>query len=422
MPNGNPFYVDPTGGIDVGSRLAGLGQSLAGYGQIREQREREQAQQAEQQQLQDRMRSGQEAIRGAMGNPSEMAKVMIDYPELQKVAESAFGFTNEATKPIVNQVYSQVLSDPDNAQQYLTQGIQAVQAAGGNPQNMLADLQAFQQDPASAIEQVEMGVATVSPQLYEAYQAQKPEVTKPAPLQYKEGGIIFDPNTGKTRQAEVRPATKKPKLKEVKGGVKYYDDGSEELIGTGEEVTNPVTGKKTTPERAEATLADAKEFQLKNGGFAVTLADGLGTIDRMYAQGYDPTTAAWTEAAFGSGVVSNLIRSEEDQVFTGAIDQMINAIARRETGAAITEFERKDFFNRYMPKAGDSKKRVKQKRNALERQLKSIAGQSGGVFEALTISGQEAPGPTVPPVIARPTTQPVTPDLSGGNFSSLWGD
>ena len=34
----------------------------------------------------------------------------------------------------------------------------------------------------------------------------------------------------------------------------------------------------------------------------------------------------------------------------GAIDEMINAIARRETGAAITEFERKDFFSRYMPR------------------------------------------------------------------------
>ena len=46
----------------------------------------------------------------------------------------------------------------------------------------------------------------------------------------------------------------------------------------------------------------------------------------------------------------------------GAIDEMINAIARRETGAAITEFERKDFFSRYMPiRQGDSKSRFNPK-------------------------------------------------------------
>lgn len=420
MANGNPFYIDPTGGRDVAGSIRELGSTLAGYGDLERQRDSERKQQEEKARLEKRLKEGQEAIKGALNDPAKMAQIMVDYPELRNLAESTFGFASESTKPIVTNTYSQVLSDPGNAEQYLSQGIEAVKQAGGNPQNMMADLQAFQSDPELALKQVEIGVASVAPELYRAYQAQKPK--DKAPLQYKEGGIIFDPNTGRTRKADVSPPGKKPKLKEVKGGVKYFDDGTEQPIGSGEGVKNPVTGKEMTPEQADSTLSEAKEFQLKNGGFAVTLADGLGTIDRLYAQGYDPTKAAWTESAFGSGVVSNLIRDEKDQVFVGAIDQMINAIARRETGAAITDFERKDFFNRYMPKAGDTKKRVKQKRDALERQLKSIAGQSGGVFEALTITGgDDELGTGVPPSIARPETKQVSPDLSSGNFSSLWG-
>lgn len=423
MANGNPFYIDPTGGIDTSAGIRGLASSVAGFGELQRQRKQEEQQAEAKRLLDERMKSGQAALQGAIGDPAKMAQVMIDYPELQKTAESVFQFTNDATKPIVTQTYSQVLSNPDNAVEYLTRGIEQVRAAGGNPQNMIADLQAFQTNPEQAFKQVELGVATVSPETYQAYQSQKPKPVKPVELQYKEGGVIFNPRTGETRLASVRPEGKKPKLKEVKNGVKYYEDGSEEAIGTGETVKNPVTGKTMSPEQADSALSEAKEFQLKNGGFAMTLADGLGTIDRMYAQGYDPTKAAWIEAALGGGTVGNLLRSGDDQMFVGATDQMINAIARRETGAAITEFERKDFFRRYMPTPGDSKKRLQQKRDALERQLKSIAGQSGGVFEALTIQGQEEPisqtGYNVPSSISQ-ETQPV--DLSTGNFGSLWGD
>ncbi len=203
---------------------------------------------------------------------------------------------------------------------------------------------------------------------------------------------LEDEATTFDRQKEllkVKGSGKTTKLKEVKGGIKYFEDGTEEPIGQSETVENPITGKRFTPQQAQSTLAEAKEFQLKNGGFAITLDEGLQTIDRMYSEGYDPTKAAWVGAAFDDGAVSNLLRSEEDQVFMGSVDEMINAIARRETGAAITEFERKDFFNRYMPRPGDTGKRLDQKRNSLERQLKSIAGQSGGVFEALKITGED---------------------------------
>ena len=106
----------------------------------------------------------------------------------------------------------------------------------------------------------------------------------------------------------------------------------------------------------------------------------------MIDKGYDPMGAAWINKYLAGTTIGNLAMSPEDQTFVGSTEQMINAIARRETGAAITDFEKKDFFNRYMPTAGDSDARVKQKRDALERQFKSIRGQSGSVYDAIRVT------------------------------------
>lgn len=168
----------------------------------------------------------------------------------------------------------------------------------------------------------------------------------------------------------------KKRVFKIEDGIKYYSDGTEEAVEIGDD-----KAKKQT--KALEVIDKAREGQLKNAGFAITMNDGVNKVNSMVDSGYDPTSAAWVNKYLAGTTLGNLAMTEDDQVFVGAVEQMINAIARRETGAAITEFEKKDFFNRYMPVAGDKPKRIKQKKSALERQFKSIRGQAGSVYDAI---------------------------------------
>lgn len=167
---------------------------------------------------------------------------------------------------------------------------------------------------------------------------------------------------------------------------KYFSDGTEESTSPKEKVKTPDMEKSMSVEKAQGIVDKAKEGQLKNAGFAITLADGLAQMNALESKGFDPSSVGWIQKYLAGTTAGSIAMNPDEQMFVGAVEQMINAIARRETGAAITAFEKEDFFNRYMPVAGDSKERLKQKKSALERQFKSIRGQSGSVYDAIRIT------------------------------------
>jgi hypothetical protein len=180
----------------------------------------------------------------------------------------------------------------------------------------------------------------------------------------------------------------KKRLFKIADGVKYFSDGTEKPVGDDEPVKSEDMKESVSHKKALSIIDKAREGQLKNAGFALTLNDGLNVVNGMIDNGYDPMSASWVNKYLAGTTLGNLSMTEEDQIFSGSVEQMINAIARRETGAAITEFEKKDFFNRYMPVAGDKPARIKQKRSALQRQFKSIRGQSGSVYDAVRVTQQ----------------------------------
>ena len=227
MANGNPFYVDPTGGVDLSRSYANLGQAISGFGQLQRQREKESQAEEAKNLVKQRVKQGSAAIKDAMGDPVKMAQAMIDYPELQKTAETAFGFTNDVTKGIASDTYSKVLSDPENAVSYLSEGIEKVRSAGGNPQNMMNDLQSFQSDPESALQSVELGVAAIAPDVYKAYSERRKATQKATPkpmteyerrtleLKEKDQGLRGLDIEQKRLQSELSRETNELKKKEI---------------------------------------------------------------------------------------------------------------------------------------------------------------------------------------------------------------
>lgn len=168
--------------------------------------------------------------------------------------------------------------------------------------------------------------------------------------------------------------------------LKIFADGTEEETSPNVKIKTDDMKKATSIKQAYNVLDKAKEHSLKNGGFAINMQNGLNTMKKLDAQGFKPKKIAMVQTYLAHGSLGNYIMSSDEQLYAGAIESMINSIARRESGAAIGEEETQRFFRRYMPQAGDSEPRIKQKRNSLETQFKSIRGQSGRVYDALRIT------------------------------------
>ena len=337
MPNtGNPFYIEPLGGY-----APAISQGLAGIGATFEKRRDEKK-------LLARSDAAKTAMQEALqtGDSVKMRQVAIDYPEVTEQMQKAFGFTNDATKAVVASAYSQVLSDPANAQRYLAEGAKEVERLGGNPVNMSKDIIAFGKDPQGAFKSVELRSAVIAPELHKAYMEGK-KAQKPTTLMQNLQAAGLQPGTAEYQQA-IMGYIKKP-------------SGSTITIGDAR------------------TLEKATEGQLAAAGFADRLNNANSELDSIMDEGYDPTDPN-QKIAGDIPLVGNYLVSDKHQQYQNAKSDFITAVLRKESGAVISEEEFKREDSKYFPKPGDTKKTIEVKRKRRERQANIQDKQSKGVY------------------------------------------
>ena len=169
----NPFYVDPTAGFNTGAQLGQLGGSLAGLGSMLDQK-RQQANQTE------RLQAGQSAVRSAFesGNPDDIANVMIDYPELASQVQGAMQFKSDATKQNLVSSARDVVANPSNAQNILTERIKTINAEGGDPTESILALKQLQEDPDGFLQGAKNVFATYDPEGFKSFSLAQPELPK----------------------------------------------------------------------------------------------------------------------------------------------------------------------------------------------------------------------------------------------------
>jgi len=140
----NPFYIEPAT-ANIQPVLDGLG-SL-----IKENREAKKKAAIE----------GELMAAVESGDPMQMAEISIKYPQYQEATKKAFGFANPSSEKAAMETYRRILSDPNNAELYLSEGIDRVTAAGGKPDMMTGDLEMFRANPEAALKAVKAGYAGV---------------------------------------------------------------------------------------------------------------------------------------------------------------------------------------------------------------------------------------------------------------------
>lgn len=156
----NPFYVEP--GNDFGGSLAGLGNILA------QTRQAKQAQQEEAQKKQRLLAAGQ-AAKAAYdsGDPSAMAKAMLEYPEISEQMNQAYKFRSEATRENMLGGMRRILAGED-PNRVFEERIRMVHDAGGDPTDTIQEWQRFRENPEASLNSIRMAYAATDPKGYEA--------------------------------------------------------------------------------------------------------------------------------------------------------------------------------------------------------------------------------------------------------------
>jgi hypothetical protein len=139
------------------------------------------------------------------------------------------------------------------------------------------------------------------------------------------------------------------------------------------------------------------EGQSKDTVYATRAEGALPTLDQ-----YDVALTSLGDVALGAdptGIVRGRLQSNEYQLARQAGDEFLQAILRKDTGAAITAQEQELYGKTYLPQPGDSTDVIAQKRQSRRRALEAIkAGLPASAMvaqeQALQRSGTAAEPPT----------------------------
>lgn len=172
----------------------------------------------------------------------------------------------------------------------------------------------------------------------------------------------------------------------------------------------PGSGRGRSPERGEMIgafnstspnargdafniLSKATEGEKKQASFAKHIEDNTRNIGRLITDGGVSAARAGTiSKALQGGDISNLALDSREQLYVNSLKEVVNAVMRRESGAAISESEWKNAFDRYLPSYGDKAPLTKQKFLQLENIRADAIASAGGIYDAFKYVSEQHGG------------------------------
>jgi hypothetical protein len=130
------------------------------------------------------------------------------------------------------------------------------------------------------------------------------------------------------------------------------------------------------------------EFRYKAANFYKRLQDSESDLNRLNEAGFDPTSIS-TAAQLKSP--TSLFQSGETQQYQQLMDNFINAVLRRESGAAIANSEYDKAYKQYFPRAGDTKDVLAQKARNRKDVSDTLKAEAGSALDQVQSSTPEAP-------------------------------
>lgn len=196
--------------------------------------------------------------------------------------------------------------------------------------------------------------------------------------------------------------------------------------GSGPIIDTPDGKVRVTPDNTTVPITDPAGVQVPRdpvkptegqstaGNFArqyeQSLPIVLGAIDKGYVPSQRDSLLGTT--TYDNTLSSNAARAamtDEGKEFYDAAKVLINAVMRRESGAAISASEWQNAFERWLPRPGDSPELIAQKRGRLEAQLGNFIEQAGPAYTPREKEEQ----PAAPPQQGAPSTRKFVRDPDG---------
>lgn len=182
-----------------------------------------------------------------------------------------------------------------------------------------------------------------------------------------------DRTFGLASRAADRADEDKPVIKEVTDAngqtalVRVNPKGPEGPVNTG--------AVATTPNNPYAYPGKTTEAQSKDIGYANRMfrAEGVLRDPEVVSAGSSLTQKGLEAIPLAGNYLTSPARQKYDQ----ASRDFINAVLRRESGAAISQSEFDNSYKQYLPQPGDTKERLAEKQKNRQDTLAAIAGGGG---------------------------------------------
>lgn len=249
---------------------------------------------------------------------------------------------------------------------------------------------------------IDMGLSPA--EAYKAYLSDQKELKAQKALVNAGDGQLYDPNSKEWISAPNR-GTKPPNVVELfdeQTGQPYKatwnaDSGTYERVGgvkarSGMQLTTNPDGTVTLTEGSIGSgMPKLTEAEGRNSGFYGRTVKAHEIITKLEDQG----TQLGTTLKEGVGIGGNYMMTAEQQMYTQAKRDFVNAILRRESGAVISPTEFDSAEKQYFPQPGEGPEVVAQKRAARETAIRGLEISSGqGAQFATQPTG--VPGPPAP--------------------------
>lgn len=151
-----------------------IGQLGGAVGDYYAQKNKNELQSQEKQQAQQEISSAMQS-----GDPNQIAQVSLKYPQMSDAIRSAFNFKSDATEKNFLDTNFKILSDPANAERYLSERADFLKSTGADNRETLGRLEMLRNNPEQFIKMTEGVTASMSPERYSAYKATKPPEMTP---------------------------------------------------------------------------------------------------------------------------------------------------------------------------------------------------------------------------------------------------
>lgn len=251
------------------------------------------------------------------------------------------------------------------AQQARQAELAASQAALGFEEADIAREEARANAQAAGIKPIEIGGSLValnpSTGQYEVVYQAPPSSDAMKPLGVSPGETIIDPTTGQViYQAPFKPEDAPSAPATVQ---EYQFAQSQGFQGS-------FLDYQKAKDAATASVKPPTAEQSKAAGFAARITEANKTIDELADQ--------FTGLTSQLGFVPEYLRSENRKLMEQAQRNFINAVLRRESGAAISESEFENARSQYFPQPGDTAAVLAQKKQNRDTVLGSLQSESRG--------------------------------------------